>query len=397
VKLFRQLSTRRLLLLIGVVVAVAVGASVLAMSAIGSSAQTPPAEPLDQAIHDALQAPTPSGITARVRFTNNLFPSGALEGVPGTAGSALMSGATGRLWWSPGVGGRIELQSDAGDAQILWDQQQLTVWDSSSNTVYKVSLPSHSSTDSSSKPDQAPTLADIDNFLKDISDQANVGDAVPSDVAGQPAYRVTVSPAHSAGLIGSLQLAWDATHGVPLDIGLYAAGGTSPVLGLTVTDISYGPVSSSDLAISPPADAKVTDLGGAHDQTGGQPDQPGTPEQKTTGLPAVQAAVPFTVVAPDTLVGLPRRSVQLIGGKDKGALILYGHGLGGIVLVERASDGQNQRGSQLPSVSLGSVTGHELSTQLGTVVLFQQGGVDYVLAGSMPSSGAETAARGLVQ
>ena len=80
----------------------------------------------------------PTGVTARVTFTNNLFPSGALPGMSGAGGSALTSGGSGRLWWSPADRrGRIELQSDAGDAQILWDSDDdLTVWDSSSNTVY---------------------------------------------------------------------------------------------------------------------------------------------------------------------------------------------------------------------------------------------------------------------
>ena len=118
---------------------VAAAASFGAIAAFGSSAQTPPPKPLDQALLDAVKAPEPAGITARVRFTNNLFPSGALSGVSGSAGSALMSGGSGRLWWSPDGRGRIELQSDAGDAQILWNKSQLTVWDSSSNTVYTVS------------------------------------------------------------------------------------------------------------------------------------------------------------------------------------------------------------------------------------------------------------------
>ena len=107
--------------------------------------------------------------------------------------------------------------------------------------------------------------------------------------------------------------------------------------------------------------------------------------------------MPFTLVAPDTLVGLPRQSVQLLGGADKGALVLYGHGLGGIVLVEHAagrSSGSDQA-SSLPKVALGDATGHELATQLGTVLLFDRGGVSFVLAGSMPPAAAEAAARSL--
>jgi outer membrane lipoprotein-sorting protein len=307
-KIFRQLSTPRLIGSIAVLVAVAVGASVLAMTAFGSSAPTPPAKPLDQALKAATSETAPAGITGRVQFTNNLFPSGSLSGVTGTQGSALLSSASGRLWWSPDGHGRLELQSNSGDTQILWDRQGLTVYDSSSNTAYKlpISIPAPSSSSGRS----GPSLAEIDSFLKHLAESWTVSGAVPSDVAGQPAYTVTVSPAHSAGLLGSLELAWDANQGIPLEIALRAQGQSSPVLALTVTDISYGAVSNVDLSVSPPADAKTVDLGSG---TNGTPDMNGK-HAKVSGLPAVQAALPFTVSAPDTLVGLPRKSVQLIGG-----------------------------------------------------------------------------------
>jgi outer membrane lipoprotein-sorting protein len=394
-KLFRRLSTSRLLILIAATVGVAAAASIGSMAAIGSSAQTPPAKPLDQALEDGLNAPTPEGVTARVRFTNNLFPSGALSGMPGSGGSALTSGGSGRLWWSPDAGGRIELQSDAGDAQILWDKNTLTIWDSSSNTVYHLPLPAHTTgaADSNDQPsqEQPPTLADIDSFLTQLAEQADVAGPTPESLAGEPAYGVTLTPAHSAGLIGSLELAWDATHGVPLELALHAEGKSTPALALTVTDISFGPVPASDLAVTPPADAKVVQLGGQSETTSGT-----GAGQKVTGFDEVQAAVPFTLVAPDTLVGLPRRSVQLLDGADPGALVLYGHGLGGIAVVEHAAGSSSQdQASNLPTVALGSATGHELATELGTVLFFDRGDVSFVLAGSMPPAAAEAAARSL--
>ena len=180
---------------------------------------------------------------------------------------------------------------------------------------------------------------------------------------------------------------------MPLEIGIYAQGQSSPVLGLSVTDISYGDVSAGDLAISPPANAKTVDLGSTSGQSGSKSDNGG---QDVTGLTAVQAQLPFTVSAPAELVGLPRQDVRLIGGSEKGALVLYGQGLGAVAVVERQpKSGGNDQFSQLPQVSIGSATGHELATQLGTIVSFEKGGVSYLVAGSMPASAAETAAREL--
>ena len=130
-KLFRTLPTSRLIAFIAALAIVLVGGTAIAVAASGGSGPTPPPKPLAQALHDALGAAEPTGITARIKFTNNLFPSGALVGV---TGSALMSGATGRLWLNAN-GGRLELQSDAGDVQIVWSDTKVTAYDASSNTA----------------------------------------------------------------------------------------------------------------------------------------------------------------------------------------------------------------------------------------------------------------------
>jgi hypothetical protein len=49
--------------------------------------------------------------------------------------------------------------------------------------------------------------------------------------------------------------------------------------------------------------------------------------------------------------------------------------------------------SNLPTVSLDGLTAHELATQLGTALTWQSGGTSFALAGSLPASAAETAAR----
>jgi len=383
VSYLRRASTRSLIIVIVAVCALAAGGAAIATAAAGGG-PTPPPKPLDQAINDALSATPPAGVTADVQFTNNLFPSG---GLLGQTGSALMAGASGRLWLTNDGHGRIELQSDAGDVQIVWDPQTISVYDASSNTVYRANLPQQTST-SGTDTNTPPTLAEIDSFLTNLGADWALTGAQPTDVAGQPAYSVSVSPKHDGGLLGSLRLAWDASQGTPLRVGVYAQGDSTPVLELAVTNISYGAVASGDVNVAPPAGAKVVDLGGGTPDTGSS-----TPA--VTGLAAVEAAAPFTVVAPDTLVGLPRKDVRLVGGDT--VIALYGQGLGRIALVERKVDssttGSNGVLSSLPIVSLDGLTAHELATQLGTVLEWQSGGTSYVLAGSLPASAAETAAR----
>lgn len=380
----RRLSTRSLIGLVVAVVAVAVGGTAIAVAARGGGSAPPP-KPLDQAIHDALTAKSPAGVTAHVKFTNNLFPSGSLLG---QVGSALMSGATGRLWLANNGHGRVELQSDAGDVQIVWNDTQVSVYDASSNTVYRATLPQKTAKGSAGDNGTPPTLADIDKALTGIGAHWAVSGARPTTVAGRGAYSVSVSPKHDGGLLGSLELAWDAVRGTPLRAGIYAQGRNAPVLQFTVSDISYGPVSSGDVDVAPPPGAKVIDVSAPDSSQKGS----GTPA--VTGLAAVKAAAGFPVVAPDSLVGLPRNDIRLIGGDT--VLALYGQGLGRIVLVERraeAAGSMNAILGSLPTVSLDGLTAHELSTELGTVLQWQTGGTSFVLAGSLPSAAAEAAAR----
>lgn len=390
-KLFRALSTTRLVALIAVFVALVAGSAALAVAASGGGGPIPPAKPLAAAIHDALAGPAPDGITAHITFTNKLFPSGALTGA---AGSALLSGATGRLWATNDGRGRLELMSNAGDVQIVWNADKVTAYDASSNTVYSFTLPQPTtSTTGSADTGTLPALSEITTLLSDLSAQATVSDAQPDNVGDQPAYTVTVSPKHDGGLLGSAQLAFDAARGIPLRVAIYAQGSSTPALALEATHIAYGAVSPSTVDVSPPAGAKVVDLSSVASGT----DPTGTADQATqvSGLDAVQAAVDFPIAAPDTLVGLPRQDVRLAG--KNAALVVYGQGLGAMLVVEHKADSANTGGliAGLPSVSLNGVTAYELATQLGTVIEWQQGGRSFVLAGSLPPVAAESAAREL--
>ena len=346
-KLLRTLSTSRLLMLIVAVVALAAGGAAIAVAASGGSGSTPPPKPLAEALHDSLAGQAPDGVTARIKFTNKLFPSGAITG---QVGSALMSGASGRLWATNDGRGRLELQSDAGDVQVVWSDTEVSIYDASSNTVYRATLPAD--TKSSADQNGVPSVAKISDFLTKLGEHVSLSGAEPSNVAGQEAYTVRVSPKHDGGLLGAAELAFDSSRGVPLRLGIYAQGASTPVLELAATDISYGPVPASDVDVAPPAGAKTVDLGSLTRNSS----ESGGGQVHVSGLQAVQAAATFPVVAPDTLVGLPRQDVRLVGNSgSKAAVVVYGHGLGAIVVVERqaqAGGGSTGAMGSLPEVSL---------------------------------------------
>jgi outer membrane lipoprotein-sorting protein len=412
-RFLRTASTRRLLATIaGVIAAIAAGTAI-AVAAAGSG-PVPPRTTLAKAVHRALAAPPIQGISGRISFTNHLIDSSDLT--QGTQ-DPILSGASGRFWLSKNHL-RLELQSDNGDAQVLVNNGSFWISDPAGNTVYEGSLPSHGATkDKSAGQDTIPSVADIQRDINRLVRHVNLSGAIPGDVAGQPVYTVKVSPKHDGGLLGNVQLAWDAVHGVPLRIGIYAQGQSSPVLQLKVTDISYGPVSGSVFSISPPAGDKVVRIASASHASGtaatGSAASPAGRAQRRrahaeiSGVAAVARSVPFTLAAPRSLDGLHRQTVaRLDMGGTPAALVTYGENLGGVAVIEQQASagtasqggpnsGGGQGGLSLPTVSINGATAQELATPLGTVLRFTRGGVAYTVIGSVPPTAAELAARAL--
>ena len=279
------------------------------------------------------------GVTARITFTNKLFPSGALVG---QAGSALMSGATGRLWWNPN-GGRLELQSDAGDVQLTWNDTKATLFDASSNTAYTFDLPQDKSGASTSTVATTPCRRSTRSRSSSPS-SARTGRSRAPSRRTSPARRPTRSRSrpHTTAVCS----ARPSSPG-PLRTACRCGSRSTRATRRRRHSRSRRRTSRSarsrtaTVQVAPPATAKVVDLssqtkGNGSDPTGGAP---------VTGLAAVQAAAGFPVAAPDTLVGLPRQDVRLVGPADsRAALVVYGQGLGAIVLVERAERRQGRGG-----------------------------------------------------
>ena len=323
----RRLPLSRLLLLCATVVAVGIGATALA-GALGTG-PVPPPKPLAQAVHDALTAPAVDGVSARIQLTDHLLEGANLAsqgngggGGGGAASSPLLTGADGRLWISADGHVRLELQSEEGDTQILYDGHTVTLYDAASNNLYRYTPPQDSgaggASDDSSPGTQPkiPTVAQIQEAIVHIMRHANLSGATSTDVAGQPAYAVRISPSRNGGLVGGAELAWDAVHGLPLRLAVYSTASSAPVLELTATEVSYGAVPSSVFQFTPPASAKVTEIaetGSDAARAGGPGGTAVSPQHQVThehGLTAVQEALPFTLNAPATLAGMTRGEVR---------------------------------------------------------------------------------------
>jgi outer membrane lipoprotein-sorting protein len=379
----RTASPARLLTLLAATVALVLSAG-FAQAALNSDPKPDP-KPLDRAILDAVNAPAVEGVSARVTFTNGLLPSGSL---PRGATSPLTAGAEGRLWLAGDGRMRLELQSEAGDAQIVADGERLTVYDSSAKTAYTMAIPA----EKDEPAHEDPTLADVRRGLDRLAEAWTLSGAQPTSTGGRPTYTVRIAPKDDGGLLGAAELAWDALNGVPLRAAVYAQGQDEPVLELEADDVSYGAIDDATFDARLPEGTRVVEI----DPPAGV-DAHGRPT-RVRGVEAVQRRLPFELSAPAELAGLPRTEVRLVDADGTpGAVSLYGEGMGAIVVLQHQAGAQDDRagGLELPEVNIDGATGTEIATPLGTIVRFQRGGVAYTVLGSVPPVAAENAARGL--
>jgi outer membrane lipoprotein-sorting protein len=375
--ILRRLPLSRLLLLCALALGIGVSATALAL-ALGSG-PTPPPKPLAQAIHDALGGAGGEqiqGVSANITLTDHLLEGASLASGDGHGGeltsNPLIAGGSGRLWLAKDGDVRLELQSQQGDTQAIYDGHTLTVYDAASNTVYHYTPPAHEGGSGAGSgagaPDgsdrEVPSVAKIEAAIAHLSKHADVSGATPTDVAGHAAYTVRVSPNQAGSLFGGAELSFDAGNGVPLRAAVYSSSTAAPVIELAATEISYGPVAGSIFEINPPADAKVQEIS--------SPSSEGT-------QPA------------------PKHS----GGGEKPTVSTHGHGPSTIAVLEGKTDenGADGGGGQslegIPKVTINGVSASELRTELGTLLSFERDGVRYLVAGAVSPAAVEEVARGL--
>jgi outer membrane lipoprotein-sorting protein len=376
----RTASRRRLATIVAAVLLLAAGGGI-AQAALSGAGPTPDPKPLDRAVLDAVNAPEVEGVSARITFTNGLLPAGSL---PQGSASPLAAGAEGRLWIAP-EGARLELQSDAGDAQIVADGERVTVYDSASRTAYTMPAPRERA---EKDRDGDATLADVRRGLDRLAEAWTLSGAQPTSTAGRPTYTVRIAPKDDGGLLGAAELAWDAARGVPLRAAVYAQGQDEPVLELEADEVSYGAIDAGVFDTKPPAGSEIVELD--------PPDHASAEPSRVRGVDAVQERLGFPLSAPDQLAGLPRTDVRLVDANGSpAALSVYGEGMGAILVLQREAGEKRELPEDLPRVNIDGATGTEIATPLGTLVTFERGGVSYTVVGSVPPVAAENAARGL--
>jgi outer membrane lipoprotein-sorting protein len=198
--------------------------------------------------------------------------------------TSLASGSqTFDVWVAGSQRQRVAIPGSLEETDVVRDGSQAWVWQSSTAHVTHYVLKRAGGQEATVPASNATSAQDLNpqtvasHILADLNLSTTSVSVAPSEtVAGRSAYVLRLAPDRSVtgnrdSTVGSIEIAVDASTGLPLRVTVWAAGQSQPALELGYTSISYSMPSSHDLA--PPTGetttTKVIEPAGPHHQAAG--------------------------------------------------------------------------------------------------------------------------------
>jgi outer membrane lipoprotein-sorting protein len=396
-----RIPARTLTVVLGLILVAALG---IGAPTVGAGAQGEPPERLTEKELLSRVGAAPENapdFSATVSVEQTLVPEGLLSASEG--GDSGDSGPRiARVWRGGPDRLRAELQEENGDRVLVRNGDRVSIYDGASNTLKISEKPEDASQSAADLPGASPE--EIDELLAQIAPSSRLTTGAPVEVAGRWAYPLTLEPKDKgATLVERAEALVDAEAFVPLLFELYAEGRPEPVARYEAQDFQVGPVPDVRFEFETPPDATVE----RPEHRDDRPDEYGEGDEPRKAASVAEASelAGFTVEALPEAPG--NRELKEIMVAGDGAVLTYGSDWGTVVLAQKAG-GEREAGTsagaevqggelQVPVVDLGGgVQARELSTPVGTVLSWSDGGVSYTLVGSVPAAELREAARGLL-
>jgi outer membrane lipoprotein-sorting protein len=395
-----RIPARALTVVFGLILIAALGAGALT---VGTGARGEPPERLtEKELLSRVSAAPESApdFRATVTVEQTLVPEGLLGASEG--GDTGDSARTARVWRGGPHRLRAELQGENGDRVLVRNGDRVSIYDGASNTLMIGEKPGSASSGADGLPGASPE--EIDKVLAGIAPSSKLTTGAPVEIAGRWAYPLTLEPRdRGKTLVERAEALVDAEAFVPLLFELYAEGRPEPVARYEAQDFLVGPVPDARFEFETPPGATVERPDPREDRADEY--RAGDEPRKVASVEGASELAGFTVKALPEVPG--GRELEKIVVAGDGAVLTYGSDWGSVVLAQKAggergagpSVGAEIQGGELqvPVVDLGGgVLARELSTPVGTVLSWSDGGVSYTLAGSVRAAELREAARGLL-
>jgi outer membrane lipoprotein-sorting protein len=187
--------------------------------------------------------------------------------------TSLLAGShTLKIWYGRHGQLRLAAPVQMGESDFILNGNTAWLWQSSTNSVTKFTLPADRGAGQKAVRPQTPLTGHkavrpetpltpqkaAQEALAEVGPSTRVTTETNVTVAGQPAYQLVLAPRSAQSLIGKITIALDAQHlSVPLRVQVFARGATSPALQIGYTSISFVAPAAANFQFTPPPGAKV--------------------------------------------------------------------------------------------------------------------------------------------
>jgi outer membrane lipoprotein-sorting protein len=347
---------------------------------------------------------TAPDFSATLTVEQSVIPAQILEAAGQESGFAASGPQTARVWYGGPERLRAELQGENGDRVFVHDGERAWAYNGTTNTLKTGERPPESQASEPPGAESPPSPAEVDRMLAELAPTSELTQGTPVRYAGREAYVLTLSPKDEGStLVDHVHVLIDSETFLPLELSLYAQGKPDPVFSWRVSDLDVGPVPAERFQFEAPPGARVIPFDEGREELRKPETRAAVEPEEVETVAEAQRLVDFEIGELASPPGGRELTGVYLKGAD-GVVLTYGSGWGTVVLAQgsqndgaaaprRVVAGGNDLA--LPTVYLGGLEATELSTPVGTGLRWNAHGVSYALAGSVPASELERAAREL--
>lgn len=383
---------------LAIVAIVALAVSVFSMSA--PAAQDAPEELSDQELLNRMsrapeKAPT---FNATVNFEQSILPAQLLSALGEGENSASMGSGTqtAQVWHAGAEKLRAEVQSQTGDRVFVSDGKRAWLYNGATNTLRT----GETSRTPEPSPEKAVSPEEVSELLAELDETSELTQEEPVRFAGRWAHDLTLSPKDAdSTLVNRARVLVDSETHLPLALYLHANGQEEPVVRWEVSELDVGPVPAEQFSFQRPPGAEVLPLEQKRPDQRPADTAEQRPEPREVSLQRARESVDFEIATPQSPPG-GRELTNVVLTGSRGVALTYGSGWGTVTLAQSPAEDDpryDDTVDELPlqTVDLDGVEAKEVSTPVGTALVWDSDGVRYALAGSVPAGELERAARSL--
>jgi outer membrane lipoprotein-sorting protein len=347
---------------------------------------------------------TAPDFSATLTVEQSVIPAQILEAAGQESGFAASGPQTARVWYGGPERLRAELQGENGDRVFVHDGERAWAYNGTTNTLKTGERPPESQASEPPGAESPPSPAEVDRMLAELAPTSELTQGTPVRYAGREAYVLTLSSKDEGStLVDHVHVLIDSETFLPLELSLYAQGKPDPVFSWRVSDLDVGPVPAERFQFEAPPGARVIPFDEGREELRKPETRAAVEPEEVETVAEAQRLVDFEIGELASPPGGRELTGVYLKGAD-GVVLTYGSGWGTVVLAQgsqndgaaaprRVVAGGNDLA--LPTVYLGGLEATELSTPVGTGLRWNADGVSYALAGSVPASELERAAREL--